>query len=182
MAVQTRTQLQNKSATVQNETAPSANTAARVGGLFDDFADSTVLTLERGMASLFVDAATPYGISDAIPSPIDITMSAGASYGNVLGTSDSKITYTGSNAELRVSCQLSFTGVNNRRYSFWIAIDGQEIPQSLWEDTLQGTHAHTVSCEAFVNASNGTQFEIFALSNDPTSINIKTLTFAAYVL
>lgn len=183
MAVQTRAQLLTKSATVQNETAPNANTAARVGGLFDDFADSTVLTLERGMASLFVDATTPYGISDANPSPIDITMSAGASYGSVLEPyRDSKIIYTGSNAKLRVSCQLAFTGVNNRRYSFWIAIDGQEIPQSLWEDTLQGTHAHTVSCEAFVNASVGSEFEIYALSTDPAAIDIKTLTFAAYVL
>lgn len=182
MAVQTRAQLDTKSNTVKNETAPSANTAARVGGLLKDFADSTVLTLERGMVSLFVDTATPYGISDASPSPIDITMSAGVSYGNVLEISDSHITYVGSGAELRVSCQLSFTGVNNRRYSFWIAIDGQEIPQSLCEYTLQGTHAHTVSCEAFVSAGDGTKFEIFALSNDPTSINIRTLTFAAYVL
>lgn len=182
MAIQTRAQLDIKSNIVKNETAPNANTAARVGGLFDDFADSTVLTLERGMVSLFVDTATPYGISDVNPSAIDIAMSPGVSYGNVLEMSESHITYTGSGAELRVSCQLSFTGTNNRRYYFWIAIDGQEIPQSLWEDTLQGTHAHTVSCEAFVNASDGTKFEIFALSNDPTSINIRTLTFAAYVL
>lgn len=182
MAVQTRTQLQTKSATVQNETAPSANTAARVGGLFDDFADSTVLTLERGMLSLFVDTTTPFSISDVSPSPIDKSMNAGTDYGSIFSSEDAKITYTGENAVLRVSCQLTFTGVNNRKYFFWIAQDGAEIAQSLWEDTLQGTHSHTASCEAFVQASTGDQFEIFALSNDPTAINIRTLTFAAYVL
>lgn len=182
MAVQTRAQLLTKSATVQNETAPNANTASRVGGLFSDFADSNVLTLERGMVSLFISTTTPFSISDGSSVPIDISMDAGPGYGSVLSTSDYGITYTGSNAKLRVSCQLAFTGVNNRRYSFWIAQDGVEIPQSLWEDTLQGTHTHTASCEAFVNASNGSLFEIYAISNDPTAINIKTLTFAAYVL
>lgn len=182
MAVQTRAQLDTKSNTVKNETAPSANTAARVGGLLKDFADSTVLTLERGMVSLFVDTTTSYGISNVSPSPIDIVMNPGTGYGDVFQTSDAKITYIGSDATLRVSCQLTFTGTNNRRYYFWIAIDGQEIIQSLWEDTLQGTHSHTVSCEAFVNASSGTQLEIFALSNDANSINIRTLTFTAYVL
>ncbi len=182
MAVQTRAQLLTKSATVQNETAPNANTAARVGGLFGDFADSNVLTLERGMVSIYISMTASFAISDANPSPIDITMDAGPGYGSVLEQSDSKITYTGSNAKLRVSCQLAFAGVNNRRYSFWIAQDGVEIPQSLWEDTLQGTHAHTASCEAFVSASNGSLFEIYAISNDPTAIDIKTLTFAAYVL
>ena len=43
MSVQTRTQLQTSAATITNETTAAANTAARVGGLFDDLADTATL-------------------------------------------------------------------------------------------------------------------------------------------
>ena len=45
MSVQMRTQLQASAATITNETAAAANTAARVGGLFDDLADTATLNL-----------------------------------------------------------------------------------------------------------------------------------------
>lgn len=183
MAVQTRIQLQNKSGIVQNETVANANTALRVGGLFDDFADSVTLNGERGAATLFVDSSTPYSISDITESVVDITMNQGTDYGAIFSVGQYSFTYeptTG--AFLRVSCQLAFTGVNNRMYSFWIAQDGNIIPQSKWSDTTQGNHEHTASCEAFVNASNNSVFEIYALANDNTPIDIRTLTFAAYTI
>ena len=39
MSVQTRSQLVASAATITSETAAGANTAARVGGLFDDISD-----------------------------------------------------------------------------------------------------------------------------------------------
>lgn len=180
MAVQTRTQLQTKSATVQNETAPSANTAARVGGLFDDFADSVTLNGERGFASLYLDTPTGYIPNTSAEEIVDITMENGASAGSFFSASDYTITYTGSiTVGLRISCQLTFAGDNNRRYSFWIGQNGNIIPQSLSENTTQGTHYHFICLEAFVLASTNNYFEIFASSNSGSEITIKTVTFTA---
>lgn len=180
MAIQTRTQLQAKSATVQSETAPSANTAARVGGLFDDLSDSVTLNGERGFASLYVDTPTGYTPNTSTEVAVDIAMENGASSGSVFSTSDYTISYTGSiTVGLRISCQLTFAGINDRRYSFWIAQNGNIIPQSLSENTTQGTHNHFICLEAFVLASTDAFFEIFASSNSGSEITIQTATFTA---
>jgi len=102
------------------------------------------------------------------------------SAGSIFSASDYTIYYTGSiTVGLRVSCQLTFAGTNNRRYSFWIAQNGNIIPQSLSENTTQGTHNHVICLEAFVLASTDNSFEIFASSNSGDEINIKTATFTA---
>lgn len=186
MAVQTRSQLNTKAATIASETAPSANTAARVGGLFDDISDSVVLSPERGLVTLIVDSTqSGVGIVDTTPSMLEPSYTTGTNYGDVFSTGDYTITYQSIiPSVVRVSFQMSFTGVNNRWYRFWIAVDGNEIPQSVWDDTLQGTHIHTASCEAYVNANESSQFSIYALTNDASlvGITIRTLTFSAYVL
>lgn len=183
MAVQTRVQLQNKSATVQNETVANANTALRVGGLFDDFADSVTLNSERGLMTLYVDSSVYYTPSTSTPAVLNVNMNAGPSFGSSFSESSHAITYNGIiQAPIRISVQLNFTGTNNRKYSFWIAQDGNIIPQSLSENTTQGTHSHVVSAEAFVVANTGSYFHIYASSNDSNPIDIKTLTFAAYTL
>ena len=183
MAVQTRVQLQNKSATVQNETVANANTALRVGGLFDDFADSVTLNSERGLMTLYVDSSVSYTPSTSTPAVLDVSMNGGPSFGTGFSESDYAITYSGAiSAPIRISVQLTFAGTNNRRYSFWIAQDGNIIPQSLSENTTQGTHNHVIYAEAFVVADTGSYFEIYAESSDSNSINIKTLTFAAFTI
>lgn len=180
MAVQTRAQLDTKSNTVKSETAPSANTAARVGGLLEDFADSVTLNGERGFASLYVDTPTGYTPNTSTGVVVDITMQNGASAGSIFSASDYTISYTGSiTVGLRISCQLTFAGTNNRRYSFWIAQNGNIIPQSLSENTTQGTHNHVICLEAFVLASTDAFFEIFASSNSGSEITIQTATFTA---
>ena len=60
MSVQTRSQLVASAATITNETAAAANTAARVGGLFDDLADTATLDRERGVANLYLDTDTAF--------------------------------------------------------------------------------------------------------------------------
>jgi|688.fasta_scaffold838436_1 hypothetical protein len=180
MAVQTRAQLDIKSNTVKNETAPSANTAARVGGLLEDLSDSVTLNGERGFASLYVDTPTGYTPNTFTEVVVNITMSNGASAGSIFSASEYTISYTGSiTVGLRISCQLVFAGDNSRIYSFWIAQNGNIIPQSLSEERTQGTHNHTICLEAFVLASTGNSFEIFASSNSGNEITIQTVTFTA---
>lgn len=180
MAVQTRAQLDTKSNTVKSETAPSANTAARVGGLLEDFADSVTLNGERGFASLYVDTPTGYTPSTSTEVLVDINMENGASAGSIFSASGYTISYTGSiTVGLRISCQLTFAGANNRLYSFWIAQNGNIIPQSLSENTTQGIHNHVICLEAFVLASTDNSFEIFASSSSESEITIQTATFTA---
>ena len=183
MAVQTRVQLQNKSAIVQNETVANANTALRVGGLFDDFADSVTLNSERGLMTLYVDSPVSYTPNTSTPEVLNVNMNAGPSFETVFSKSGYAITYNGIiQAPIRISVQLNFTGTNNRKYSFWIAQDGNIIPQSLSENTTQGTHSHVVSAEAFVVADTGSYFEVYASSNIGNAISIKTLSFAAFTI
>jgi len=107
-------------------------------------------------------------------------MENGASAGSIFSASDYTISYTGSiTVGLRISCQLTFAGDNNRRYSFWIAQNGNIIPQSLSENTTQGTHNHVICLEAFVLASTYAFFEIFASSNSGSEMTIQTATFTA---
>ena len=180
MAIQTRNQLQIKSATVQSETAPSANTAARVGGLFDDLSDSVTLNGERGFANLYLDTPTGYTPNTSTEVVVDITMQNGASAGSIFSASNYTISYTGLiTVGIRISCQLVFEGTNSRRYSFWIAQNGNIIPQSLSEETTHGNHNHTICLEAFVLASTDNSFEIFASSSSGNEISIKTVTFTA---
>lgn len=183
MAVQTRVQLQNKSATVQNETVANANTALRVGGLFDDFADSVTLNSERGLMTLYVDSSVSYTPSTSTPAVLDVSMNGGPSFGTGFSESGYAITYNGAiSAPIRISVQLTFAGTPNRRYSFWIAQDGNIITQSLSENTTHGAHDHFVCAEAFVVADTGSYFEIYAESSASNSISIKTLTFAAFTI
>jgi len=183
MAVQTRIQLQNKSAIVQNETVANANTALRVGGLFDDFADSVTLNSERGLMTLYVDSPVSYNPSTSTQAVLNVSMTEGPSFGSVFSSSEFAITYNGAiSAPIRISVQLTFAGTNNRRYSFWIAQDGNIITQSLSENTTQGTHNHFICAEAFVVANTGSYFEIYAYSNSSNPISITTLNFAAFTI
>lgn len=183
MAIQTRTQLQAKSATVQNETAPSANTAARVGGLFDDFADSVTLNGERGLMTLIVDAPVLFGTDNGNAILLDISMNESETLGDVFESSENKITYTGAGtAKIRVAALLSFAGINNREYVFYIAKNDNVIAQSACANTTQGTHAHPAFSEAFLKADSGDQFTVYVYANTSNNITINNLTFSAFTI
>ena len=68
MSVQTRSQLVASAATITNETSAGANTAARVGGLFDDLADTATLDRERGVANLYLDDVKTFTPPKGVPS------------------------------------------------------------------------------------------------------------------
>lgn len=183
MAVQTRTQLQTKSATVQNETAPSANTAARVGGLFDDFADSVTLNGERGFTTLYVDSTASIETEDGTAILLEVPMSQGEYFGTLFSVDSNSITYTGTtSASVRVAAILSFTATNNREYTFYIAKNGNIIAQSACTNTTQGTHAHSAFSEAFGKADPNDQFSIYVLANTAAALSIETLTFSAFTI
>ena len=168
MAVQTRAQLDTKSNTVKSETAPSANTAARVGGLLEDFADSVTLNSERGLMTLIVDA------------PVTFATDSG---NDVFQSSEYRIKYIGTvSAKIRVAALLSFAGINNREYIFYIAKNDNVIAQSACANKTHGTHAHSAFSEAFLKADLNDEFSIYVYANVSDDITIRNLTFSAFTI
>lgn len=183
MAVQTRAQLQTKSATVQNETAPNANTAARVGGLFDDFADSVTINGERGYATMYINSPTGFETDDGNAILLETPMTQGEYAGTIFSVSDFTMTYTGAtSASVRVAVLLSFSGINNREYIFYIAKNGNVISQSACQNTTQGTHAHSAFSEAFMKADPNDIFSVYVFANTSSSMTVESLTFSAFTI
>jgi hypothetical protein len=184
MSVQTRSQLQGSAATITNETAAGANTASRVGGLFDDLADTATLDRERGFASLHI--TSPISFTPTLNTAVKITstMTAGivSTYNFTQGASS--ITYTGLiSAAVRVAAQVVFTGQNNQEYIVYIAKNGSIISQSAFNQTTQGSHSHGYISEAYLNAATSDEFTVYVNAvGNATAISIKSLTFTAHTL
>jgi len=183
MAVQTRSQLEAKAATISSETTAGANTAARVGGLFDDLADSVTLNGERGLMSLFVGSPVAFATVSGSTILLDTLMTEGEDFGTVFESSTHTITYTGTlTSVLRIAALLSFAGTNNREYTFYLAKNGSIIAQSACEVTAKGAHAHSAFCEAFVRADANDEFDIYVLASATDNIEIESLTFSAFTI
>ena len=183
MSEQTRSQLQASAATITNETAAGANTAARVGGLFDDLADTATLNTERGFASLVVSGNTNFtptsNQSVKLTTAMTETM---ASAFNFSSTSNS-ITYTGAGAALKVSANMTFSASNNREFEWYIAKNGNTIASSKASLTLTHNNGHAVYVESYINAAANDTFEIYVKSIDSSSaITIQSLNFTATTL
>jgi hypothetical protein len=107
MSVQTRTQLQASAATITNETAAGANTAARVGGLFDDLADTATLDRERGVANLYLDESKSFAPTQGSAVKLTTPLKSGLLTAYNFTRTTTAITYTGTtNASLRVSVNM----------------------------------------------------------------------------
>lgn len=183
MAVQTRAQLDIKSNIVKNETAPNANTAARVGGLFDDFADSVTINGERGYATMYINSPTEFATDDGNAILLETPMTQGEYAGTIFSVSDFTMTYTGAtSASVRVAVLLSFSGINNREYIFYIAKNGNVISQSACQNTTQGTHAHSAFSEAFMKADQNDIFSVYVFANTSSSMTVESLTFSAFTI
>lgn len=183
MAVQTRAQLQTKSATVQNETAPNANTAARVGGLFDDFADSVTINGERGYMTMYINSPKVFTTDNGNAILLETTMTQGEYAGTVFSVSGFTMTYTGAtSASVRVAVLLSFSGGNNREYTFYIAKNGNVISQSACKNTTQGVHTHSAFSEAFMKADSNDVFSVYVLANTSSPMTVESLTFSAFTI
>jgi len=185
MAVQTRGQLEAKAATISSETTAGANTAARVGGLFDDLADSVTLNGERGALQLYLDTDTTFAptLNTAV-----VVVFQGNDQGAIPNSqfdygSDYEIIYTGTSARnIRISATLSFQGGNNKRYRWYIGKNLSIIPQTLADITIGHNAPHALHMETVLSAIFEDHFTIYLNANDAGQITINSLVFNAFTI
>jgi len=184
MSVQTRTQLQASAATITNETAAGANTAARVGGLFDDLADTATLDRERGVANLYLD--TPTNWTPTLNQAVKLTT---AMKSGVLSTynftrTTTAITYTGTTqAMLRVAVNMVISQVNSAQIKIYIAKNGTIIAQSMADLTTTHTNGHAVFTETVLQGTDNAEFSVYINAVDSASaITISALSFTVHTL
>ena len=186
MSVQTRTQLQTSAATIANETAAGANTAIRVGGLFDDLADTATLNRERGFGSLTIASNTNFTPTSNQAVKLTIAMEEGilSTYNFTLNKTTCVITYTGiAGAALKVSANLTLSGGNNREFDWYIAKGGTPIASSKASLTTSHDNGHAVYFEAYLTAAVNDQFSVMVNSkNSAEAITIQSLNFTASTL
>lgn len=162
MAIETRPVLDAASLVVKNETGIAQNSANRVGSLFENLADSSVLLVERGCVSLstkdpfsFTAAAAdtaeklPYPMNDVVATAYNVSHEASPS---VSWNGDAGIVY-------RVSALINATASNGREFYFYIAKDGVIDETTKVTIHFRSTDPHSVSTELF--ASGVHYYEIF---------------------
>jgi len=184
MSVQTRSELQASAATITNETAAGANTAARVGGLFDDLADTATLDRERGVVNRYIDDTTNWTPTQGSAVKLTATMKAGVVSTYNFSSTETSLTYTGTtSAMLRVSVNIVLAQVNNNQIKIYIAKNGTTIAQSMADLTLQHNNGHAVFTETVLQGAANDEFTIYINAVDSgNAITISALTFTAHTL
>ena len=184
MSVQTRSQLQASALTITNETAAAANTAARVGGLFDDLADTATLDRERGVANLYL--ATPTNWTPTLNQAVKLTaaMTNGLLSTYNFSRTTTSLTYTGTTgAALRVAVNMVIAQNNNTQIKIYIAKNGTIIPQSMADLTTTHTNGHAVFTETVLQGAVNDEFTIYINAVDSASaITISALSFTVHTL
>ena len=184
MSVQTRSQLQASAATITTETAAGANTAARVGGLFDDLADTATLDRERGVANLYLD--TPTNWTPTLNQAVKLTsaMKLGVLSTYNFTRTTTAITYTGTTqAMLRVAVNMVIAQNNNTQIKIYIAKNGTIIAQSMADLTTTHTNGHAVFTETVLQGTDNAEFSIYINAVDSTqTIVISALSFTVHTL
>jgi len=188
MSVQTRSQLQASALTITNETAAGANTASRVGGLFDDLADTATLDIERGYASVATASDRSFVTTDNTFAKLLIqtgnNILSTNNFSRVATIAGPSITYTGTlSAAIRVSANLTFSGANNDDYVWAIYKNDVLISSSEAQVTLFHTLGHQVVLETFLIANTNDEFSIYVTSVDGVrTISIMSISFNAHTL
>jgi hypothetical protein len=184
MSVQTRTQLQTSAATITNETTAAANTAVRVGGLFDDLADTATLDRERGVANLYLDSDTNFTPTQGSAVKLTSAMRSGLLTTYNFSRTTTSITYTGTtNASLRVSVNMVISQGNGNQVKIYIAKNGTAINQSMADLTLSHDNGHAVFTETVLQGAANDEFTILvnAISSG-ANITISALSFTVHTL
>jgi hypothetical protein len=184
MSVQTRTQLQTSAATITTETAAGANTASRVGGLFDDLADTATLDRERGFANLYLDTDTAFTPTQGQRVKLTSVMKSGVLSTYNFSRTTTSLTYTGTtSATLRIAASIVLSQGNNYQIKVYIAKNGTPIDQSMTDITTTHTDGHAVFTEAVLQGAVNDVFTIYinAVSSG-SSITISALSFTAHTL
>jgi len=184
MSVQTRTQLQTSAATITNETAAGANTAARVGGLFDDLADTATLDIERGVANLYLDEVKAFTPTQGQAVKLTSPLKSGLLSTYNFSRTTTSLTYKGTTgAALRVSLNLVISQVNNAQIKIYIAKNGSIIPQSMADLTTTHTNGHAVFTETVLQGALNDEFTIYINAVDHAdTITISALSFTVHTL
>jgi len=184
MSVQTRTQLQASAATITNETAAGANTAARVGGLFDDLADTATLDRERGVANLYLDEPKNFTPTQGQAVKLTTPLKSGLLTAYNFTRTTTAITYTGTtNASLRVSVNMVLSQGNGNQVKVYIAKNGTPIEQSLADLTLSHNNGHAVFTETVLQGAANDEFTIYINAvSDGGEITISALNFTVHTL
>jgi hypothetical protein len=184
MSVQTRSDLQASAATITNETAAGANTASRVGGLFDDLADTATLDRERGFANLYLDTDTAFTPTQGQRVKLTSTMKSGVLSTYNFSRTTNSLTYTGTTgATLRIAASMVFAQGNNHQIKVYIAKNGTPIDQSMTDITTAHTNGHAIYTEAYVTGAVNDEFTIYVNAIDSgASIAISALSFTIHTL
>jgi hypothetical protein len=184
MSVQTRSELQDSAATIANETAAGANTASRVGGLFDDLADTATLDRERGFANLYLDEPKNFTPTQGQAVKLTTPLKSGLLSTYNFTRTTTAITYTGTTgAALRIATSMVFAQGNNNQIKVYIAKNGTPIDQSMTDITTSHTNGHAIYTEAYVTGSVNDEFTIYINAvSDGGSIAISALSFTVHTL
>ena len=184
MSVQTRSQLVASAATITSETAAGANTAARVGGLFDDLADTATLDRERGVANLYLDESKNFTPTQGQAVKLTTPLKSGLLTTYNFSRTTTAITYTGTtNASLRVSASMVFSQGNGNQIIIYIAKNGTVIQQSMTDITTGHNNGHAVTLEAILQGAVNDEFAIYINAvNDGGAITISALSFTGHTL
>jgi hypothetical protein len=184
MSVQTRSQLQASALTITNETAAGANTASRVGGLFDDLADTATLDRERGFANLYLNTNTAFTPTQGQRVKLTSAMQSGVLSTYNFSRTTNSLTYTGTTgATLRIAASMVFAQGNNHQVKVYIAKNGTTIDQSMTDITTTHTNGHAIYTEAYVTGAVNDEFTIYINAiNSGASITISALSFTVHTL
>ena len=184
MSVQTRSQLQASALTITNETAAGANTAARVGGLFDDLADTATLDRERGFANLYLDEPKNFTPTQGQAVKLTTPLKSGLLSTYNFTRTTTAITYTGTTgAALRIAASMVLAQNNNTQIKVYIAKNGTTIDQSMTDITTTHTNGHAIYTEAYVTGAVNDEFTIYINAVDSAAaITISALSFTVHTL
>lgn len=161
MAIETRANLDSASLVVKNETGIAQNTANRVGTLFENLSDSSVLLKERGCVSLSTSTAHPFTpAAPDTPEKLTYAMSAVVSTAyNVAEESSPRVDWTGANSlPYRVSAMVNFSGTNGREYYFYIARNGVVDDTTKSSVHLHSSAPHSAYLELYAEGQGSTRF------------------------
>jgi hypothetical protein len=184
MSVQTRSQLQASALTITNETAAGANTASRVGGLFDDLADTATLDRERGFANLYLDETKNFTPTQGQAVKLTTPLKSGLLSTYNFSRTTTSLTYTGTTgATLRIAASMVLAQGNNNQIKVYIAKNGTPIDQSMTDITTSHTNGHAIYTEAYVTGAVNDEFTIYVNAiNSGASIAISALSFTVHTL
>jgi hypothetical protein len=171
-------------ATITQETAAGANTAARVGGLFDDLADTATLDRERGVANLYLDETKTFTPTAGQAVKLTAPLKNGLLTAYNFTRTTTAITYTGTtSAALRVAVNMVISQANNAQIKIYIAKNGSIIGQSLADLILQHTNGHAVFTETVLQGAANDEFSIYINAVDSGNpITISALSFTVHTL